>query len=428
MHCTKQANACRPCLEFSSALASLSRLRYLHLRGYLGTEGLDTLCDALPSLTSLEHIILCESRYCFTYPNGLQLCQHLARMSKLSSVTFTNVDLHSDGSVSLAATLAAHQGLKKLVLGFSKLMETALWVPAVMPAVKSLLGLEHLGMSTCVDSAGTADALAMSLSNLPCMQRLRLHVAFSSDEYAQVVLAALSHLTKLTDLRLCTIGIDTDGAHMLCSSLALLTDLELLSLRRDGVAPSSVIHISPALLKLQKLKHLELAFSSTFRDRNYCFAEALASLSQLTYLTTSGVQLQLCGMHVLTPATSKLTNLEVLGLKNVAALGVRSGRLSNGISGVAEFIRMLPKLRVLHLANSFVGDSGMAVLAQSLTRQYCLRELDVSRTGITDSGASVLLQALENIYVRRVIMHGNRGIVNKRAEVFKRHGVYLEDP
>lgn len=348
-------------------------------------------------------------------------------MSKLVSVTFTNVDLQSDGSDSLSATLAARQGLKKLVLGFSKLMETTLWIPAVMPAVQSLAGLEHLGMSTRVDAPGTADHLALSLSNLPLLQRLRLHVAFSSDSFAQVVLAALSHLTKLSDLRLCTIGIDTGGAEMLCSSLLHLQNLHLLSLHRDGVAASSVGHIAPALVHLQNLKHLELSFSRTFQDRDYCFAEALAALTQLTFLTTSGVQLQLCGMHILTPATNKLTNLQVLGLKHVPGFGVRGYGGSGGICGVAEFMRKLPKLRILNLSSSHVGDAGIAVLADSMKQLYCLREVDVSRTGITDEGAAELLTALKSIFVRKVTMHGNRGIVNKQAEVFKRHGVYLDE-
>ncbi|XP_042187904.1 uncharacterized protein si:ch73-173p19.1 isoform X2 [Callorhinchus milii] len=321
----------------------------------------------LSAFPSLHHLSLASCR--LLTDSGLESVSHLKKLQHLNLAACPRL---TDRCLS---SLTGLNCLSHLTLDQTKVTDCGMR-DYLESAPSSLV---HLSLNETAVSEGT----------LVCLPRALPHLRLLSIKHTQVTdVSALREVTALHTLCLDHTGVtesslQTLGSHPNLSSISvsglqsvsgdsvlhILSGLPLTQLKlpsRHTVSDAGLL----ALAGLHRLLELDLTDYSQATDQGL---QCLASLTRLRRLSLSNTQVTDVGLMYLQP----LSSLEELCLDRT--------RVSS--KGVAQCVCGLPRLQVLGLAATLVGDS---VVPRGLARCRQLIKLNLSRTRLTDTGLKKL--------------------------------------
>jgi Leucine-rich repeat (LRR) protein len=393
--------------QLFTAVGKLMYLKELEFKCYIITQACsDSLAEVLPSLQFLEKLVLGYVNYDddIDDESKKQLFAAVGKLTCLKELDIKWCRITQAGANSLAEVLPSLQSLEKLVLAdvdydddIDDESEKQLFT-----AVGKLMYLKELQLQWYKITQAGADSLAEVLPSLQLLEKLVLkNVNYDDDiddESKKQLFAAVGKLTYLKELELMGFNITQAGADSLAEVLPSLQFLEKLMLENvnygDDIDDESGKQLFAAVGKLTYLKELELKWYKITQAGADSLAEVLPSLQLLEKLVLGNVRRPYNVNHEsqkqLLAAVGKLTYLKEFQLWCVKI----SHADADCLAEVLPSLQLLERLVFRGIVFRNINDHQLFSAVGSLS---CLKELDLSWTDITDAGAENLIDVLPSL-------------------------------
>ncbi|XP_059502261.1 uncharacterized protein si:ch73-173p19.1 isoform X2 [Stegostoma tigrinum] len=378
-----------PSMQYSRSLACLTPELAEHLL-------LHMINQRLLRPKSIELFFGCQIQKlvlnCYPYTTN-DLLRQLRAFQSLRHLSLTSCPLITDSGLEVVSSL---QRLQQLNLAACvKLTDHCLC------SLKGLNFLSHLVLDqTKVGDSGMTDYLVCAASSL-------VHLSLNQTGITERTLTVLPRTVpqlrflSIKQTKVCDVSAlkDLPVLHTLHLDNLDITETSLKALRCHPTLSSLSVSGLQALngdttLKIisgLKLTHLKLPDRHTVSDSGLHFLSFLEQLTELdltdyTQVTDQGISylgrlLRLVKLSLSNTLVTDAGLVHLQPLKNLEELCL--DRTSISSKGVAKCIRNLPRLQVLSLASTCVGDS---VVSHGLLHCRQLLKVNLSRTRITDRG------------------------------------------
>eukprot|EP01012_Entosiphon_sulcatum_P026432 TRINITY_DN31885_c0_g1_i1.p1 TRINITY_DN31885_c0_g1~~TRINITY_DN31885_c0_g1_i1.p1 ORF type:complete len:394 (-),score=61.01 TRINITY_DN31885_c0_g1_i1:8-1189(-) len=301
-----------------------------------------------------------------------QICEYLAKHPDVTKVDLSENPIGYDGAVKISEYLKTDQGtaIASLNLSTAEMNEEAILAfcenAIDSPSLQQLV-LDSNGPFTPVATHAVGNLLINSQS----LTELSLNDLQLDDSAATVISQCVMHNTTLTNLSLEINLIEQAGAQVLGEMLVVNTTLKRLDLG----------------LNRMRAEGAALVLSREVIEKN----------TSLTHVNLSRNWLQSIDGVVGFP-------------RSIVSLNLGVNRLNIPCAGkIARFLQQEDcSLRLLYLGHNLIGNDGVCVISDALTRNTTLQMLDVSENMITASGVVYLGSMLcTNTTLRRLLLSGN---------------------
>ena len=378
--------------QLFAALGNLKYVKEIDLECvYITESGIEALAHVLPSLTSLEKLVLkgigSDDDEC-----NEQLFAGLGNLKYLKEIDLEFVCSITEFDVEdLTNALPSLTLLEKLVLkGTRSVVECD---EQLFAALGNLKYLKELRLVYVNFAESSIQALAHVLRSLTLLEKLVLEQIISYDECDEQLFAALGNLKYLKELHLVRWNITESGAKALVHVLPSLTLLEKLVLKGTRSVVECDEQLFAALGNLKHLKKLKLnglRISQTGK-------EALAHLSPSLQV------LKVVGLHWDSLEGDKRVFHALRGLRFLEELDLDGTDLKKikiteaGVAALADVIPSLGLLKKLRLSWISFKDTSDDQLFAAVGSLGFLNELDLWFSKITQAGADSLTTTLPRL-------------------------------
>jgi Ran GTPase-activating protein (RanGAP) involved in mRNA processing and transport len=343
-----------------------TRLLHLNLtRNDLRTSGMTSLAPVLRECSGLRTLVLADNN--IGDPGASALAVPLAVMTALEELNLESNSISVEGLLSLEPSLVLMTKLKSLdisgnVRHFShESSEGSVFMARLMPSLKNLTNLTHLGLASNVLLTGGAQTLARVLGDLR-KSLLSLDLGGHLGAHNRMgppgmkMLSAGLFWTPLVVLDISFNALGYDGANSLALVLSIHTSLTEISLRGNGMGSNGVRVLIGGLVKHHRLRSLDFADNDLNSEALKYVAEALPQFSALQHLSLAHNYLVASTGHdVLNSAdydgiklfTSIMLNSNVT--TTLTSLDIKdSGLDQHGLRGMVQIIKTTTMLKHLN--------------------------------------------------------------------------------
>jgi Ran GTPase-activating protein (RanGAP) involved in mRNA processing and transport len=289
--------------QLFTAVGKLMYLKELEFKCYVITQACsDSLAEVLPSLQLLEKLVLKDVIYSADIDDGSkkQLFAAVGKLTYLKELEFEWWTISQAGANSLAEVLPSLQSLEKLVLkdvnydvDIDDESEKQLFT-----AVGKLMYLKELQLKWNNITQAGVDSLAEVLPSLQLLEKLVLEDVNhddddddddDDDESGKQLFAAVGKLMYLKELQLKWNKITQASVDSLAEVLSSLQLLEKLELRTFNFTNINDQQLYTAIGSLSCLKELNLSFTKITDAGAENLIDVLPSLRHLTCITLPSV-------------------------------------------------------------------------------------------------------------------------------------------
>ena len=206
---------------------------------------------------------------------------------------------------------------------------------------------------------------------------------------AKNIIFSLYILEKVKVIDLENNNIDEDASFELAIALHCNNVLEQLWLRGNKLNTAGALYILNSLEYLTTLQVLDLSYNNIGRESADAIAAVIDNNPRMNQLWLDGNDLYSTGTVVICNALKKIRTLSILSLCN-------NGITDDAADELSAVITHNILLEDLLLSNNQLQYTGIAVIAESLSKLIKLRKLDLFNNNISRQGASSLAIVLQN--------------------------------
>ena len=416
------------------ALGKLKYLKELNLRGFHVTEtGVENLAEVLPSLQLLEKLVLEFHSDTYNYFDNScdkRLFGVLGKLKYLKELHLGDVNVTETGAETLAEVLPSLQSLEKLVLILS--IDTSLdnsFKEPLFDALRKLKYLKELKLGGFIPIGNDAETLAEVLPSLQLLEMLVLKIIGPEKDYDNLCtnkqpIGALGKLKYLKELNLeflCGSETSAEALVEVLPSLQLVETL-VLELNQDGecdysynkqlfgtlgkleylkelylkgfiMTETSAETLAEVLPLLQLLEKLVLEFQTDIDFDNSCYKQLFAALGKLKYLKEIDLRrtdITQTGAESLAEVLPSLQLLEVLKLGKIVFDDGSEKQLFDAL-GKLKYIKNL------ELRGTLRTGASVANFAEALASLHCLEKLSLRRMSFVNGGDQQIFAAIESL-------------------------------
>ena len=343
--------------ELTTVLEKVQCLSYLDLSfNKISDEVANKLAMALKNNVTLEFLSLA---HCHLQEIGMNdITQALSNNTSLKTLNLANHTIESQAAKHLSYLIITNAFLHDLDLSHCSFSDEGYDVITNVLQVNQQLRLK---IHNCKQEL--KNIVASFKNNVPLMRHVNLENINIASKTASRIAPLLKFGSTLASLNLSNCNLKTAGILSITDTLSKMTSLKVLDLSNNPVIdqPADGIAIANGI------------------------ASVIASNFQLEYLNLSGCKLSQTGMIEILRAVKNLIKLNYLSLKSNSF----NDRVADSVAGCLKNKKIMQ-----HLDLSYILDSEILIIANSLNSITSLEHLGLEFSNITNEAANLIASVI----------------------------------
>ena len=406
------------------AIAALSNLTTLWLEDNLLSEQMSNdLSLAISSNKSLERLILLDN---MLQTGLIEIVKACNKLSNLKVLQLAHNCIIPSKVVELTSIITQNTSLERVLLGGITMNATECFHFNINEVLHRTDMTSYYNNTCCVTSIHCASLEVIYLEMLrkqidntrKCLNDVPIYLNSKNFWFAQKIYHFFEHASitqlKIQEVKcklaqidakkiiysLCIIekvkvidlennNIDEDASFELATALRSNNVLEQLWLRGNKLNTTGALYILNSLEYLTTLQVLDLSYNNIGSESADAIAAVIDNNLLMNQLWFDGNDLYSTGIIIICNALKKIRTLSILSLCN-------NGITDDAADELSAVITHNILLEDLLLSNNQLQYTGIAVIAESLSKLIKLRKLDLFNNNISRQGANSLAVALKN--------------------------------